>query len=179
MRYTVLLLLSCFSIAPLVRAETESSQSSNPPIYVIDMQRAIDESIVGKAAKSNLKAAVQKGEAKVGRVRSELEQMKADVMKQSSLLSEQALQDKKDALDKKERELARVVQDGREELQRQNSSEIEVIVKEIDAIVKDLAKQKSYGLILEKDANYVLYVKDEFDLTEQVVEMLNKRKTDL
>ncbi|MBX7136603.1 MAG: OmpH family outer membrane protein [Oligoflexia bacterium] len=161
------------ALIPMVALAADSKS-----IYVVDMQRVIDESIMGKAARNNMQEEIKTEELKLSTRKSELQRSQAALDKQSSVLSSSALQEKREGLSKQERELMRDVQDKREELSRKNGVEISRIVKEIDAIVEQLAKNKQYEFVIEKDRELVLFVKPDYDLTEQVIEALNKKKMD-
>ena len=170
MRCIFVLALSFFSL---------SAFADNQAIYVVNMQRVIDESIIGKAARNNIEADVKKEELKLSKLKDDLDKSRAEADKQASLLSKEALAGKQEALEKKQRELMRAVQDKREELTRRNGAEIERVVKEIDLVIKELAEKNDYKFVVEKDKQYVLFVDEQFDLTDKVVEAVNKKKLDL
>jgi outer membrane protein len=154
--------LVALTIVPLAFADTPSQ---SPSLYFVDMQRAIDQSIIGKGAKATMENDIKKRQEGLSVLKNEVEKMKADLDKQASLLAPDALE--------------RQIHDQREELAKKNSESIAKIVKEIDLIIKDLAKQENYGFILEKDPAYVLYLSDKYDVTDEVIKLLDKKKTEL
>ena len=175
--YLSLLLASClFLLAPPRVAATEPHAKD---VYVVDMQKVIEESIAGKAAKSNMNQEVGKSEAKLGKLKNELSKISEDLDRQSGLLSEQALQDKRDLIDRKQKELGRAVSDNREELAKKSDTEISKIVKQIDQVVKDLSAKGKYEIVIERDPRFVLYVDDKFDLTKRVIEELDRRSENM
>lgn len=145
-------------------------------IYVVDVQRVINDSIIGKAARTNVETELKKREAQLGASRSEYERLKADVEKQKSVLSGAALDAKKELVRKKEIELTREVQDQRQELERKNEREISRVVDEVRQTIKDLADQKQYSFIVEKDVSLVVYADPRLDVTDQVIKMLDSKK---
>lgn len=151
---------------------------SMQPIYVVDMQRVINESIVGKAARTNIEAEVKKREGSLVKMQNDLKAMQAELEKQGSLLSADAIKSKQDAFRKKQAEFQKSFEENREELAKKNNEEIGKIVKQIDGIIKGLAAEKGYKMIVEKDQRFVVYVDSEFDLTEQVTSALDKKKMD-
>jgi outer membrane protein len=144
-------------------------------IYVVDMQRVLDESIAGKAARNNMKDEVKKRESKLLVARNELAKLSADLEKQSALLSEEALREKREQLARRERDFERQVQDQREELARKNDEEISRVVRDAQAAIADLAKKQGLPFILERGDGFVIYVKDEYDITGQVISELDKK----
>jgi outer membrane protein len=161
----VLLLAVCAS--PVFAAE---------PVYVVDMQRVISESIIGKAAKADMEAELKKREGSLTKTQNDLKAMKADIDKQASVLSKDAMKAKQEALMAKDREFQRSFQENREALGKKNNEAIGAIIKDIDAIIKDLSKENSYKIVLEKDQRFVLYIDDSYDLTDKVIKALNDKK---
>lgn len=149
------------------------------PIYVVDMQRVIEDSIAGKAARNTIEAEARKQQELLERGRLALDKARTDFKKQSALLSPEAIAEKEAALETQQRELSRKVRDVQEELQALSRRELGRIVEEADRIMAELAKQNEYRFILERDPRFVLYSSDRLDLTKRVVEELDKRKLDL
>ena len=149
------------------------------PVYVVDMQKVISESIAGKAAKNDIEAELKKREGALSKTQNDLKAMKAELDSQSSVLSKEALKAKQEALILKDKEFQKTYQENREALAKKNNDSIGKIVTEIDAIVKKIAKDKEYRLVLEKDQRVVLYVADEYDITDAVLKQLNDKKLDL
>ena len=152
------------------------SQFDTSGIYVIDVQRVINDSIAGKAARSNVEAELKKREAQLSGSRSEYERLRSDVEKQKSVLSGSALEAKKELLRKKEVELGREVQDQRQALERKNDREIARVIDEVRRAIKDLADQRQYSYIVEKDVSLVVYADPKLDVTDQIIKMLDSRK---
>jgi Skp family chaperone for outer membrane proteins len=136
-------------------------------------------SLVGKGAKSDLEQAAKLVQAKLKRESDDLESVRAKIAKQASLLSPDALEVKAESFRKKERELARKVKDEKEKLDRESSKKIARIVKDIDVLVASLAKEKDYPIVLEYDPRVVVYVDKKYDLTSQIIEALDKKRTSL
>jgi len=148
-------------------------------IGVVDSQRVINDSIVGKAARSNVEAELKKGQGRLAQLKTDFEKAQSDLQKQASVLSGSAVEEKKDALEKKRREFDRAAQDLREEVMRKNDSEISKVVNEISTIVKALAKDSGYTFIFERDKDSVVYASDAIDLTATIVKELDKKKVAL
>lgn len=153
--------------------------SAEPLVYVVDMQKIIDESLVGKGARSNLEADLKKREAMLERRRAELQKLSEDIQKQSGLLSSAALEEKRQILVKNEREFGRLLQDQRAEAAKKNNAEMARVIKEIDAAIAEIGAAGKYPFIIEKDPRTVVYASSRIDITADVVKLLNKKKVDL
>jgi outer membrane protein len=173
-------LRTSLALIALLGAEVFVSQAmaadDGPHIFVIDMNRVANESIIGKAARSNIEAEVRKSESKVALQRQNIEQLGADIQKQSSLLSADALEEKREVLAKRQREVERMMQDQREELGKKHNLEMKKVVDEIDVVVKQLSDRGTYPVIIEKDPRVVVYAADRTDLTSEVIRLLDAKK---
>lgn len=153
--------------------------ANTPAIYVVNLNKVLQESVVGKAARNDLEQEAKLAQAKLKREKDELETTRAKIAKQASLLSPDALEAKAESFREKERELSRKLKDEKERLDRESSKKIARIVKDIDVLIESLAKEKDYSIVLEYDPRVVVYVDDKFDLTSEVVSQLDKKRTSL
>jgi Skp family chaperone for outer membrane proteins len=167
------LLLSLFAI--LVGTQGALAED----IAIVDTQRVLTESIIGKAAKSNLEGRIKKAQAKMTQAQADFERQRADLAKQSAILSGSALEAKQEALQKKQVELRRMAQDAQEELAKANEEEISKVVAQIAEVVQEVASEKGFRFVFEKDRRTVLYSSDRIDISSDVVKILDKKKVAL
>lgn len=151
------------------------AQSLASPMYVVDMQRVLDESIAGKAARNNIKEEVKKREVQLQVSRAELGKLNEDIEKQSTLLSQDALRDKRAQLERKARDFERTVQEQREELGRKNDEEIGKIVRDAQEALSKIATQDKLSFVLERGEGFVVYANDQYDLTARVIKALDSK----
>lgn len=145
-------------------------------IYVVDVQKVISDSEMGKAAKATVEAQVKKEEVNLRQMENDLKSLVADFSKQKALLSGAALEKKEEDLRKKERALKEEFEDKKNTLIRRNRTEISRVVAEVDKVIKEVAQQKGYLFVLEKDPRFVLYSDPALDATPQIIQSLNARK---
>ncbi len=148
-------------------------------IAIVDVQKVVNESIIGKAAKSNVEAQIQKAKVRMSNVQAELEKGKADLQKQSSVLSGSALEERREVLEKKQREAQRTFQDVQEQVAKTNEKEIRKVIEEVDKVVKELADERGFSFVFEKDRQAVIYASARIDITQDVIRILDKKKVDL
>ena len=148
-------------------------------IVIIDTQRVITESIIGKAAKKNLEVEIKKGQAKVAALKADFERQRSDLEKQSAILSGSALESRREELERKQVEFQRVFQDIQEKLTRSNDAEISKVVSQINELVKALAQEKEYQFVFERDRKSVLFSSERIDITDEVVKNLDKKRVAL
>jgi outer membrane protein len=157
------------------QAEISHAQS----VVVVDTQRVINESISGKAARNNLEAEIKKGQAKLAQLTGELDKQRSELEKQTSILSGSALEQRREALAKKQVEVQRAYQDIQEQLARDNEREIGQVVKQIGNVVERLAQERKYDFVFERGRQGVVFHSEAIDITGEVVQLLDKQKVAL
>lgn len=172
-------LLSMCVVAAASLCASSAAAETAESVAVVDVQRVVNESIIGKAARSNLEREMQKAKVKISNLQADVEKQKSDLDKQSAILSGAALDEKREALMKKQRDVQRSYQDVQEQLAQLNDKEIRKVVDEINTVVKDLAKQRSYEFVFERDRQAVVFVAPRLDITQEVIKILDKKKVDL
>ena len=165
----------CIGILFLTKI-ADVSAASPEGVYVVDVQKVLSTSLLGKAARSNMDAEVKKAETRLAAQKQEVERLKADLSKQQAVLSKEALGQKSESLKKKQRDLELGLADEQDKLKRKNGQEIEKVLTEIRKVLAQIAKEKEYPVIIEKDPRLVVYVSPELDLTDKVVAVLDEEK---
>ncbi len=152
-----------------------SSAMAEPMVFV-DMQQVIDNSIIGKAAKADVEADARKLQSDLLAQQRELEKLQSELASQKGILSTAALEERTEVLSKRQREFERKAQDFQEDLTRKSQTAVGKVVKEIQNVVQDYSKSHGITLVLERDERTVMYVKPEFDISAQIVAILNEKK---
>ena len=89
-----------------------------------------------------------------------------------ALLNDKAKADKQPAIDDKMRGLQEFDRKTRDEFVKERNDSVGNILKDIEKIVTDYAKQEGYDLIL--NSRMLLYGKEEMELTGEILKRLNK-----
>ena len=163
--------LTLLAVAMLLVFSTYAFAAEIVKIGYIDMQDALNESLAGKDAKAALEKMVKERQVKIDEKIALRDKLVADLEKQSVVLSDDAKRQKEDDLEKLNRELDRMVSDSNTELQKQQR-ELELgIIKDLDAILKDIGKNGNYTVILP--AEVVLYSVEGIDVTDEAIKRLD------
>jgi len=120
---------------------------------------------------------VQKWEQDAQAKQKELMEMKERLEKQSLMLSEEKKKELEANFQKKKSEYEAFVQEvyGKEgALYRKNQEISDPIVQKIKKTIQDVANQEGYDMVLDRAAGAVVYWKKDNDLTQRVLEILNK-----
>ncbi len=149
--------------------------SGRGAIYVVDMERIISQSIAGKAARNTMQEEVKKAEKKLQLLKGEIDKLKSDTAKQVNVLSDAALEERKEAIAKRERDMQRAMDDNREDLAKKNDAAMGAVIQRIDSVIHELSASGTYPLIVEKDPRFVVYANDRFDITSVVITALDEK----
>ena len=141
----------------------------------VDLQKALNLSAVGKAAKEKMRAKFKDYDADVQKKQEELKKLKEDLEKQAMLLSAEARAAKERDYQQKVKDYQRMTKDIQEELQQADQDYTRKILEEIFKVVQNVGKQEGYTLVLEKTESSILYASDSIDLTERVIQTYDKQ----
>ncbi len=144
-------------------------------IAYVDLQKALNMSTNGKAAKEKMKAKFKDYDADVQKKQDELKKLKDDLEKQAMLLSAEARAAKERDYQQKVKDYQRMTKDIQEELQQADQDYTRKILEEIFKVVQNLGKQEGYTLILEKTESSILFANDSIDLTDRVIQTYDKQ----
>lgn len=143
-------------------------------IAVVDTDKAFKESIWGRKAIEALETEVSEWQTKGEKLDNEISALEEKLAKQSAFLDdEEAEQKLQDEIQGKRMEGQALVQQGNANLERRRQELLEPILEETRYLIKKLAIEESYDIILEKQL-IVLYLNPELDITSRVVVMLDK-----
>lgn len=142
-------------------------------VGMVDLQKVISESRVGKKAREKFQSEIKKKEADLLKEKQALERLKSDLEKQGMLLREEERQEMERQFQRRYREYTRSMQDSQEELGLREKELTAQIVGELREIVLEIGKKESFTLILER--SQALFNGDAHDLTEKVKQLYDQR----
>lgn len=140
-------------------------------VAVIDVQHAVMATEDGIRAQATLKKLFDKRQQELDAKQNELGHAREDIEKQSHFLSREALQRRMEDWQRRMVELQTVFVDYNKELQKKQGELTAPIIKKMMGIISRLAKKNGYDVIIDKQA--APFVRQDLDLTEQVVQLYN------
>ncbi len=169
MKQFVVLMLVCFGliVSPVLVASPVMAQDQK--IGYVDLQKALNLSSAGKAAKEKIKAKVQGYDVEVQQRQEELKKLKEDLEKQAMLLSEEARNAKERNYQQKVKDYQRFTKDIQETLQQTDADLTRKILEKILKIVKEVGKSEGYSIVLEKTESSLVYADESMDITDEVI----------
>lgn len=163
----------------LVVLMVSASWAADPPMRLgfVDLQAVISQSKEGQAAMNTVKAEAAEKQKEISAKEAEIKQMDADLQKQASALSDAAKKDREEEIRRKLRDLKRVTEDVNRDLAKRESEMLNDLLRDLTVVIRDYGKEKGLTLIVEKGQGGVIYGNDTADLTKEILERYNTRRT--
>ena len=182
MRKIHLIVLSTIVALLFISVNIPVFAQSSVKIAVVDTEKVFQDSVWGKKAFEEIEKASAEWQQKGVQIEKDLTKLQEELTKQRTFLDnkeeEQKLQDQ---IDSKTLEGQNLVQQGNTVLRQKQQELMDPIVQEIKDLIKKIAIEEKYDLVLEKQLDIykiVLYVNPELDITNRVTVMLDKSYKD-
>jgi len=143
-----------------------------PAILVVDLPQVLHASKAGQGVQNTVGEAMQAYSKDVSREEDNLQRMRADLERQHTALSQQALDAKAKALQLRYQELNRNVQAKRQAMQQAYNDAMLKVEKAALKIVSEMAKERGANLVVLKQA--VVFSPESSDVTTEVLARLDK-----
>jgi outer membrane protein len=143
---------------------------------VVDIQKFQENSVAFQKVRAEIKARFEALQEKLDRERDALMKLDEELKKQSMMLSLDAQEDKQRELEKKRRYYKYLQEDFSQEIKALEVDAIKKTMKELETVVKGIAKKEGYTLILERRTLGLMYYDPSADITEQVIKGYDKIK---
>ncbi len=164
------LLLSC---GLLLAGSVASAQAK---IGYVDVQKAIQSTSSGKKAKEILDGEFGKRKKDLDKKKADIEKMQQDLEKKKAVLSEEVMNKKQMELQEEMMKFQKNVGENQLELQKKEKELIEPIIEKMKKMIEKVAVEKGYTLIIDKQAQAILYYQKDADVTETVIAAFEKEK---
>ncbi len=142
-------------------------------VAVVDMQRLIDSSSAANSIKEQAKKERDVYQAEVSKEEEKLRKEEEKLNEQRSILTQDAYNDKRREFNDKLAKIQRDFQERRakqEEILKKSLDQINQVIFEI---IDGLAAEKSFDIAIP--TSQILYATKKLDITDQVLESLNKK----
>jgi outer membrane protein len=142
-------------------------------IGCVDIQRALNESNAGKAAKVVMEAEYKRFQSEIAQRQTDLQALQETLQRQGLMLSEKGREEKEREYQNKVKEYKRWGEDRQAELKRKERELTKAALKGLREMVKKLGEEEKFTLILEANETIILHFSGSLDLTDRVIEMFN------
>jgi len=150
-----------------------TSHAEGIRVAVIDVNKILNESEAGQAAKKKMEARYEEIKKAVDAKQEEAKKLKEEIDKQKVMLGKEKLKEKEDALQAKVNELRQLTQDGEREMQARQGEQTREVLKIVEVHLEAVVKAEKLDLVLERSAGVVHYA-ESLDITRRVLDLVNK-----
>lgn len=140
-------------------------------IGIVDFQKALMETNEGKSIKGKLESALARKQKEFDRMQEGVKVLKDELETQGPMMKDDLKRQKFQEYQKKMAELQEFYMGNQRELAERESELTEPLLKKFDGIVKKLAKDEGFTLIVH--AAGAVYFDTTIDLTARLIKMVN------
>ncbi|WP_396177507.1 OmpH family outer membrane protein [Flavobacterium sp.] len=170
------LLIIALAVSIISCNKEQTAVSTEMKTAYVDTAKLMEEYTEAKDLEAKFKA---KSEAEAKKFEVEEANFKAEVanFQKNAQANGQAWAQQKDAeLSQKQQRLQYAAQSVGQKLQVEGATEMDSLVKNVKTFIKNYGKEKGYDYIYGTgDAATVLYAKDQYDITKEVIKLLNEK----
>lgn len=152
---------------------TASIAAAEMKLAVLNIQDVLTKSSAGLAAKDKIEKRMKDLKASLDSDKQQLISFQEEMKKKASVWSEDKKQEQLLEFQKKRRELEAKQDNANMEMKNLQDRHLAPIMKELESIVREVAKSNGYSLVLPSNA--VLYFDNSVDITADVTKSLNAK----
>lgn len=152
---------------------TASIAGAEVKIAVLNIQDVLTKSSAGLSAKDKIEKRMQELKASLDKEKEQIVSFQDDMKKKASVWTDDKKQEQLLEFQKKRRELEAKQENANMEMKSLQDRYLAPIMKELEGIVREVAKNKGYSLVLPSNA--VLYFDNSVDVTAEVTSSLNAK----
>ena len=141
-------------------------------IVVLDMKYVLNFSKAGKGAQDFLKKSFTDNQKKFADIEQNLKKEEGDLLEKKNILSKEEYTKKTDALRKKVIDYQSQRRAALDKITTQRAKSREALIEKVDPILHTYIKENNISLVIDKKD--MLGGKPEYDITQIIVEKLNK-----
>ena len=142
-------------------------------VATVDFQRALNEVNEASTVRTNLEKMYGDRKAAIDKMQQSLVARKADLDKQSVVLSDSARKQKEDEFNKAQMEFQQTYSRYEGEMQQAYYGAMEQFIEKMKKIAVAIGQERQYTLVLEVTEGGVVYAAPALDITEEVIKRYN------
>lgn len=164
------------ALAQTAAAPAVSQAASGSKIGVIEVQRIVQESAIGKESLARVQKLQQTKQEELTKRQKDLRDLETKIQDQGKALSEEAMEKLQKEYQGKAVELKRFQDDAQKELEESQRKELGDLEKRIMPVINEVAREQGYQLVFNKFNSGLLFADDKsVDLTEAVITKFNSQ----
>lgn len=169
-RTSILILASVFFFLTVFTVVSASAAAS---VGVVNLQKVLDTSSAGVAAKKKMEVKMKELKASLDKEKKALVALQKDMQKKVDVWNESTKKEKALELQRKKRDFRVKQDDANLEMRNLQEKYLAPIMKKLEVVVQEVAKDKGVSVIIPNTA--VLYHDKSVDMTNEITAALNKK----
>lgn len=149
------------------------AQTGSGGIAVIDVQKVVSNSEVGKKALAEVKSLKDKKQAEIDQRQNSLQAMQDKLDKEKDILSPDAQEKRRGDIQKAFTDLKRYREDSEQEIQGRLANALKGMEDQVLPIIQKLGNDRGYSMIVSRDQ--VIYFNAKSDITDEVIRLFNEQ----
>ncbi len=168
--------LALGALAGGASAQAPSMIAPGGKIGVIEVQKIVQESAIGKESLARVQKIQQSKQEDLQKRQKELRDLEQKIQEQGKALSEDAMEKLQKDYQAKALDLKRFQDDAQRELEESQRKELGELEKRIMPVINEVAREQGYSLVFNKFNSGLLFADDKaVDLTEAVITKFNSQ----
>lgn len=164
--------MKCFVFVLAVLMVAPVFAQGQGPIAVIDVQRVVQQSVVGKKALDDIKVVKDQKQKEIDQRQGSILAMQDKLEKQKDILSPDAQEKLRSDIQRAGTELRRFQEDSQTDIQNRLNNALESMEKQVLPIITKLGMDRGYSIIISKDA--LIFFNSKNDVTDEVIRLFNE-----
>ncbi len=171
-KFMIMAMITLFGIAGLCQPVFSADVAK---IGVLNFEKILKESSKGKLTQNQLQEKGQELKGKLEKEKAELEEMSQNYEKEALLLSAEKKKEKEREFRIRVNDLKKMQEDFARELKTMEIELIKEIQTDVFKITDQIGKDEGYMMIMERKTAGIIYMPDQMDITDRVIEAYNKQ----
>jgi outer membrane protein len=149
------------------------SAQSTQKVGVIEVQRIVQESAVGKESLARIQKISSAKQEDLGKRQTELRDLEKRIQEQGKSLSEEAMEKLQKDYQTKALDLKRFQDDAQRELEELQRKELGELERKVLPVIEAVSKEQGYTLVFNKYQSGLLHADAGVDITDAVIQKFN------
>ena len=162
-------------LATFLFSATASYAEGVEKTAIVNLQKALLEVNAGKSAREKLKKSYEAKKVEIDAEKAKWQSDAEELKKQSSVFPQDGMQEKAQAMQKRLMDIQTKASNFERELSQSDAETTKGIIESLQSYVQELATQKGYTMVFENSAQVVLFAPNATDITQDLIDMFNKK----
>jgi outer membrane protein len=162
------------ALAAAVALAWPGAAAAETKLGFVDMQRVVTGSKEAKNVETKLNELLEKKRAQFKPKEEEFNKLRQELETQQGVLSPEALEERQIELTQMKNKLEREVEQAQEEVAVERRKMLAPLLKRIQDAINEIGKAEGFSMVIERHPG-VLFMNDALDITNTVIERLNKK----